>query len=121
MHPPAARAQSRAHGNFRPACDPSRELEIRDICAYYEKDEKSRTHDELVVKRRYVAVDVIEQRLNSRRPSLVGCRVCIRQPLGNESHLRLRRFLCCPVTQTAKNHVIVVAAIGKLSRDRSEG
>jgi len=120
QHTSAARAEGGAHGDLRPARKATRELKVGYVGADDQENEECGAHDELVIHRRPIAVDAIEQRLDSHGQSEVGGRIRLRQSGGDHAQLFLRLPHCRTVTQAADHVVAVVAAVFKLLRRGSK-
>ena len=82
---------------------PRASCKIGDIGTDDEKNEQSRPHDEFVVKRCEIAVDVVEKRFDVDGPALIGGGIGFRKALGDQLHFRLRRVESDAVTQAAED------------------
>ena len=120
QNPHAARAQRRAHGHFRPPRQPARHLQIRHIGANHQQHKQGGAHNQLVVHRRQVAVDDVQQRLHLRAPAAIAGRIRLCQPRCRFAQLILRLPHGDAFAQPPHHHVLVRRAVGHLLRSRHQ-
>ena len=119
---PAPCTQRAAHGDLRPSGYATGQLEVGNVCAHHQQHKQRAAHDEPVVERRQVAIDVVKQRLDLYGPVPYWLRDKWRpdaepvsaSPLAPVAHLRRR-------ANVRRRGSRAYDAVGKLLRSRREG